>query len=133
MPNFTEFVKGKRITILGLGVLGRGVGVAEFLAQCGADVVVTDKKTEAELLPSVERLKKYPNISCKLGGHDSQDFTDCDMVLKAAGVRLDSPEIAAARKAGVPVMMSTALFAKYAADEGVKIVGVTGKRGKSTT
>jgi UDP-N-acetylmuramoylalanine--D-glutamate ligase len=132
MPNFTEFVKGKRITVLGLGLLGRGVGDAEFLAQCGATVLVTDKKSEAELAPSVKRLNKYRNVSFKLGGHDTKDFTDCDMVLKAAGVRLDSPEIAAARAAHVPVMMSTALFAKYAAEAGVHTVGVTGTRGKST-
>jgi UDP-N-acetylmuramoylalanine--D-glutamate ligase len=125
-------LKGKRITVLGLGLLGRGVGDAEFLAQCGAEVVVTDKKSEAELAESVTRLAQYKNISFHLGGHALSDFTDCDMVLKAAGVRLDSPEIAAARAAGVSVAMSTALFAKYAAAMGVKIVGVTGTRGKST-
>jgi UDP-N-acetylmuramoylalanine--D-glutamate ligase len=54
------------------------------------------------------------------------------MVIKAAGVPLNSPEIAAARAAGVPVYMSTALFAKYAREAGARIVGVTGTRGKTT-
>jgi UDP-N-acetylmuramoylalanine--D-glutamate ligase len=124
---------GKRITLLGLGLLGRGVGDAEFLAQCGAHVLVTDKKSEAELAEPVARLKKYPNVDFHLGGHRLEDFTGCDMVIKAAGVRLDSPEVAAARAAGVPVMMSTALFAKHAVEVGAKLVGVTGTRGKSTT
>ncbi len=118
--------------MLGLGLLGRGVGDAEFLARCGALVTVTDKKTETELAESVERLKHYPNIMFHLGGHREEDFTDADLVIKAAGVRSDSPEIAAARAAGVPVTMSTALFAKYASEAGAKIVGVTGTRGKST-
>src|SRR5262249_20572382 len=65
-------------------------------------------------------------------GHDKKDFTEADMVIKAAGVPLHSPEIAAAHKAGVPVYMSTALFAKYARGCGAKIIGVTGTRGKST-
>lgn len=124
--------KGKKITLLGLGLLGRGAGDAEFLARCGADLTVTDKKSEVELTESVARLKKYPNVVFRLGGHSLDDFTGRDLVIKAAGVRLDSPEIAAARKAGVPVAMSTALFAQYAQDAGGSIVGVTGTRGKST-
>src|SRR3989344_9379221 len=103
MRAYEEYFKGKRITLLGLGLLGRGVGDAEFLAQCGADVLVTDTKTEEELAESVERLKKYPNITFHLGGHKKEDFENCNLVIKSAGVRLDSPEIAAARAAGVPI------------------------------
>ncbi len=132
MHEYESAFKDKKITILGLGLLGRSVGDAEFLASCGAQVTVTDKKTPSELRDSVERLKQYPNIVLHLGGHDLNDFTSADLVIKAAGVRQDSPEIAAARDAGVPVAMSTALFAQYAAALGVKIVGVTGTRGKST-
>jgi UDP-N-acetylmuramoylalanine--D-glutamate ligase len=132
MEGYGTHFKGKKITVLGLGLLGRGVGDAEFLAKCGADVLVTDRKSEHELASSVERLKQYPNVSFRLGGHHREDFTHADMVLKAAGVRLDSAEVAAAKAAGVPVVMSTALFAKYASEAGVKIVGVTGTRGKST-
>jgi UDP-N-acetylmuramoylalanine--D-glutamate ligase len=51
---YVEFFKGKKITMLGLGLLGRGVGDAEFLAQMGAQVLVTDMKTEKELEVSVE-------------------------------------------------------------------------------
>ncbi len=129
---YEGFFKGKHITLLGLGLLGRGVGDAEFLAQCGAHVLVTDTKTVEQLAESVERLKKYPDITFHLGGHQKTDFEKCDLVIKSAGVRLDSPEIAAARAAGVPVAMSTALFAKYAMEAGAKIVGVTGTRGKTT-
>lgn len=132
MKSYESFFKDKRITVMGLGLLGRGVGDVEFLAQCGAQILVTDKKTESELAASVEKLKAYPNVSFRLGEHRIEDFTDCDMVIKAAGVPLDSPYIAAARQSGVPVYMSTALFAKFAADEGVTLVGVTGTRGKST-
>jgi UDP-N-acetylmuramoylalanine--D-glutamate ligase len=125
-------LKGKRITVLGLGLLGRGVGDAAFLAACGAQVLVTDKKSETELAESVAKLRSYENVSFHLGSHRIEDFINCDMVLKAAGVRLDSPEIAAARAAGIPVVMSTALFAKYAVGMGVTLIGVTGTRGKST-
>jgi UDP-N-acetylmuramoylalanine--D-glutamate ligase len=130
--SYQEFFANKQITLLGLGLLGRGVGDAEFLAQLGARVLVTDRKTEKELEESVEKLKKYPNITFHLGGHRAEDFTTCDMVIKAAGVPLVSEEIKEAKAANVPVYMSTALFAKFAREVGAKIVGVTGTRGKST-
>jgi len=38
--------KGKKITIMGLGLLGRGVGDAEFLEKNGADLIVTDLKSK---------------------------------------------------------------------------------------
>ncbi len=132
MEDFRESFRGKKITVLGLGLLGRGVGDAEFLAQSGVHVLVTDRKSEAELAESVAKLKGYSNITFHLGGHRAEDFTNCDMVIKAAGVPLNSPEVAAARAAGVSVAMSTALFAQYAAEAGATVVGVTGTRGKST-
>src|SRR3990167_4058262 len=132
MKDYGALFKDKKITVLGRGLLGRGAGDVEFLAKCGAKVLVTDKKSENELAESVNKLKLFPNVTFKLGGHDEKDFTNCDMVIKAAGVPLNSPEIAAARTAGIPVAMSTALFAKYAMEVGAKIVGVTGTRGKST-
>jgi UDP-N-acetylmuramoylalanine--D-glutamate ligase len=67
-----------------------------------------------------------------LGEHRLQDFQHADMVIKAAGVPLESPYIKAARDAGIAVYMSTALFAKFARQIGATIVGVTGTRGKST-
>jgi UDP-N-acetylmuramoylalanine--D-glutamate ligase len=128
-----DFFSGKRVTLMGLGLLGRGVGDAEFLAPLCKELVITDRKTEEELASSLARLKKFSNIRYTLGGHDEKDFTDTDLVIKAAGVPLDSPYIAAAHAAGVPVYMSTALFAKFAAEAGATIVGITGTRGKSTT
>lgn len=131
--NYLEFFRDKKVTLMGLGLLGRGVGDAEFIAQCGATVLATDTKTAAELAPSVEYLKKkYANITFRLGSHEKEDFTNCDMVIKAAGVPLDSPFIEAAFQKGIPVYMSGALFAKFARDSGVKLIGITGTRGKST-
>ena len=50
--------KEKKVTMLGLGLLGRGVNVARFLAECGAILTITDLKTEKELAPSIKQLKK---------------------------------------------------------------------------
>lgn len=131
--SYKDFFAGKRITLMGLGLLGRGVGDAAFLAPLCKELVVTDRKSKEELAESLTRLESFPNIRFALGGHTETDFTDTDMVIKAAGVPLTSPYIAAARAAGVPVYMSTALAAQFAKDAGATIVGITGTRGKSTT
>ena len=121
--------KGKKITLMGLGLLGRGVGDAEFLAACGAELIVTDLKTAAELAPSIERLKAFPNIMYHLGEHRLEDFENRDMIIRAPNTPLDSPFIAHARERGIPVEMDASLFAKLSP---ATIVGITGTRGKST-
>ena len=76
----------KKITLMGLGLLGRGIGDAEFLAGAGADLIVTDLKSEADLALSLERLREFPNIACHLGGHRLEDFEDRDMIVRAPNV-----------------------------------------------
>ncbi len=36
--------KNKRVTVMGLGLFGGGVGITKFLVSQGADVTVTDLK-----------------------------------------------------------------------------------------
>lgn len=127
--DYKTYFNGKRITMLGLGLLGRGVNVAKFLAELGAELTITDKKDAVALAPSLKQLKKFKNIRYVLGKHELADFKNCDMVIKAAGVPLDSPYIAEARKNKIPVEMDASLFAKFTP---ATIVGVTGTRGKST-
>jgi UDP-N-acetylmuramoylalanine--D-glutamate ligase len=132
MSAYHDFFAGKRVTVMGLGVLGRGIGDAAFLASLGAKLTVTDRKREADLAPALRQLAEFSNIRYVLGEHRLEDFRDAEMVIKAAGVPLNSPYIQEARSAGVPVYMSTALFAKFARESGATIAGVTGTRGKST-
>jgi len=130
---YQEFFKGKKITLLGLGLLGRGVGDAKFLAKYAKELVVTDLKTEAELKASLKKLSKFKNIKFVLGHHNLSDFIKTDMVIKGAGVSLNSPFIEEALRNDVPVHMSTAIFAKFFINQfGGKIVGITGTRGKTT-
>lgn len=114
---------------MGLGLLGRGVGDALWLARHGAELLVTDKKSEQELVDSLMLLSGHNTITFRLGGHDDADFQGNDLILKAAGVPLDSPYIKTAREHNVPVDMSASLFARIAP---TPLIGVTGTRGKST-
>lgn len=126
----TDFFKGKKVTVMGLGLLGRGVGDAAYIAAAGAaEVVVTDLKDEAALASSVEQLRQYDNVRFVLGEHREEDFKDRDIVLVAAGVPLSSPYVAIAREHSGRICQSAALLAELS---GVPVIGVTGTRGKST-
>lgn len=124
-----DYFKDKKITLMGLGLLGRGVGDAAFLAPLCKELIVTDLKSEEELATSLERLKGFSNVHYTLGGHDLADFHDRDLILKAAGVPLDSIYIAKAKQNGIPVRMSADLLVELSQ---VASVGITGTRGKST-
>lgn len=131
---YNEYFYGKKITVMGLGLLGRGLGDTVFLAEEEGDLIVTDLKTREELSSSLQGLEDYKNITYSLGGHSISDFEKRDYIIKAAGVPLDSEYIAHAKKNNIPVYMTAALVSQIVMKQnmGVTIIGVTGTRGKST-
>lgn len=132
MKSFQQVFEDKRITVMGLGVLGRGIADVRFLHSMGAKLTVTDIKTKEQLAVALEQLKDLEGITYVLGEHRFEDFEECDYVLKAAGVPLDSPYIARAKERGIPVKMDESWTAELSPDN-VTFIGVTGTRGKSTT
>ncbi|HVR87320.1 MAG TPA: UDP-N-acetylmuramoyl-L-alanine--D-glutamate ligase [Planctomycetota bacterium] len=119
-------LKGKRVTVLGLGLFGGGLGVTRFLVQSGARVTVTDAKGETELRESVEQLKSLP-VTLRLGGHDERDFRDADLVIVNPAV----PETNPLLKLANALETEMNLFFKLCPAR--TILGVTGSNGKTTT
>ena len=37
--NYRDYFKGKKVTVMGLGLLGRGIGVIKFLAETNDSVL----------------------------------------------------------------------------------------------
>lgn len=131
MNEWKTFFKDKKITVMGAGLLG-GIGDIRFLAEQGADLIVTDLKLAEGLQSSLDQLNDFP-IKFTLGKHELADFRDRDLIIKSPTTPIDSPFIAEAKKHKIPVTMWAALFARFAREAGVPIVGITGTRGKTTT
>ena len=115
---------------MGLGVQSGGLGVARFMRDHGADLVVTDLRSEAQLVSSVAALGSA-GVRYVLGGHELDDFRDAEIVVRNPAVRDDSPYLRAARDAGAYIEMEFTLFLRWCRQ--VRVIGVTGTRGKTTT
>lgn len=123
-----EFKK-KKITVMGLGLFGGGVGVAQFLAKQGAHVTITDLRNATELAPSIKQLEGLP-ITYKLGGHCDEDFVNADMIIVNPAVPKESRFIQIARDNHVPLDTEINIFFQLCQ---APIIGITGSNGKSTT
>lgn len=121
---------GKRVTVMGLGTFGGGVGAVRFLSSRGATVTVTDLRSADELRDSLAEIADLPGTVLHLGGHRDEDFASADLLVVSPAVPRDSKYLAQAEAAGVPVTSEMNLFWQH--NRG-KTVCVTGSNGKSTT
>src|ERR1700694_4091394 len=118
---------GRRVLVVGLA--RSGVAAARLARARGARVTATDRRAASELGPAVRELGG--EVELALGGHDREHFTRADLVVVSPGVPLALPEIAEARRQGVPVRGEVELAARFL--PGLPLVGITGTNGKSTT
>lgn len=129
--------RGRRVTVMGLGRFGGGLGVTRWLAARGAQVLVTDLEPATaldgpltELAPQIES----GVVTTKLGGHDEQDFTRCDVVVANPAVPRpwENPYLRAARSAGATITTEIELLTQRLPTR-ERVIAVTGSAGKSTT
>lgn len=121
--------KNKRITVMGIGLHGGGVGVIKFLAAQDAKVLATDLRGKKELRESLKKLAGL-DVEYVLGQHRLEDFTDADMIIKNPAVPESSEFLAAARQKNIPIENDIGIFFELCP---APIIGVTGTKGKSTT
>ena len=122
--------KNKKVLLMGLGLHGGALAVATWLLKQGANLTITDIKTEEQLKSSLQKLKKYKNIQLSLGGHRLGDFIEQDLIIQNPGVPKDSVYLSIARQLKIPIVNEAVMFFGLYAG---KKVAVTGTRGKSTT
>ena len=120
---------GKRVTVVGLGRFGGGVGVTRWLCGQRARVTVSDKAGAEDLADSLAKLDGL-DVSLHLGGHEESDFLEADLLVVNPAVPRDMPLLIAAQRAGVLRTSEINLFLERC---GSRVVGITGSVGKSTT
>ncbi|MBN1257105.1 MAG: UDP-N-acetylmuramoyl-L-alanine--D-glutamate ligase [Planctomycetes bacterium] len=118
-----------RVTIMGLGLFGGGVGAALFWSELGSTVTVTDLRSAEELAPSIKQLEK---TSCRfvLGEHRDEDFINADLIVVNPAVKPDNGYLALAREHGANLTTEVGTVLRLVHGP---VFGVTGSNGKSTT
>ncbi|MCP4254582.1 MAG: UDP-N-acetylmuramoyl-L-alanine--D-glutamate ligase [Candidatus Scalindua sp.] len=124
-----ESFKGKKITVMGLGLFGGGVGATKFLASQGADVTVTDLKSAEELSSSLNQLDDLP-VKLRLGEHAEDDFVNVDMLVVSPAVPNDSRFLQLAIENSIRIDSELSIFFRLCP---APVIGITGSNGKSTT
>ena len=120
-------IKNLKVTIMGLGLHGGGLTSAKFFARYGANVTVTDLKSEEELKPSVEALKDIKGIRFVLGEHNMEDFEKSDLVIKNPVVKKSGNKYLEKAKW---IESDISIFLKLTK---APILAITGTKGKSST
>ncbi len=128
-PSASSGLTGKRVTVVGLGRFGGGVGVTRWLCGEGAKVTVSDKADAATLEDSIRALEGL-DVKLHLGSHDERDFLEADLLVVNPAVPKEMPLLAAAGSGGVPRTSEINLFLQRCP---AAVIGVTGTVGKSTT
>ncbi|GAB6182515.1 UDP-N-acetylmuramoyl-L-alanine--D-glutamate ligase [Thermodesulfovibrio hydrogeniphilus] len=125
-------LKDKKITVVGIGK--SGLSLINLLSLLGAKVIANDKKSLTEIkeiLGSTEE-KLYRLYA---GGHPTEAFEEAELIVISPGVPMSTPSVLSAIYKGIPVIgeieISWQILTLIKPD--IKIIGITGSNGKSTT
>ena len=130
MQDYKYEFAGKTVLVMGLGRFGGGIDVARFAHDAGAKVVVTDLASAEQLSDSLSGLRDLDGIEFHLGSHAPADFEQADIIIANPAVPGDNKFLQIARRANRLVTSQINIFFELCP---VKIIGITGANGKSTT
>ncbi|MGD9253361.1 MAG: UDP-N-acetylmuramoyl-L-alanine--D-glutamate ligase [Holophagae bacterium] len=115
-----------RVLVVGLGA--SGLAAARLAAADGAEVWVTDLRSEAEV--SAQLAELGGGIRTFLGGHPSSCLDGVGLVIASPGVAVDAPLLEAARARGIEINAEIEFAWRHRPQ--TELVAVTGSNGKST-
>ncbi|WP_043317388.1 UDP-N-acetylmuramoyl-L-alanine--D-glutamate ligase [Microbulbifer sp. HZ11] len=120
----------ERKVVIGLGATGQSV-VCYLLRQGISPVVVDSRETPPAL---VQFRAEFPDVPVECGPLNQETLLAASEIIVSPGIGVAEPAIAAAVKAGIPVVGDIELFAREInrAEVKPKIIAITGSNGKST-
>lgn len=124
LESFKDLVKDKRVAVLGVGISNKPL--ITMLLSYGAIVTACDKREEIsdEIMNLMAQGVRF-NLGSKY-----LDNLDYDIIFKTPGIRIDTPQLAEAKRMGVMITSEMEVFFNVCP---CKIIGVTGSDGKTTT
>ncbi len=120
-------LKGKKILIVGLAKTG--VSLAHFLVKYGAEVTISDHKSEAELTRYLEQVEDL-TIHLELEGHTPKTFLNKDYVILSPGIPSHLKLFEYVNSQGVEVTGEFEFCSRFVKEP---LLVVTGTNGKTTT
>ena len=125
-------LKGKKVLLVGLGILGGGVATARWLVKQKVKLTITDLKSSQQLKSSIQKLSPYKKqIKYVLGKHRFIDFKNNDLIIVNPAVStINNPYLDYSRKLNKSIENDLSLLFKLT--DNFKIC-ITGTRGKTTT
>jgi UDP-N-acetylmuramate--alanine ligase len=116
----------ERVHVVGIGGIGTSA-LAVILAQGGA---VVSGSEESRTILAGELLGQFPEIILHQG-FSAEHLDGVDQVIHSVAFRADNPELAEARRRGIPVLTYPQALGRFLA--GTEVCGVAGTHGKTTT
>jgi UDP-N-acetylmuramoylalanine--D-glutamate ligase len=120
-------LKDKKVLVLGLA--RTGIECARFLVNQGAEVWVSDLRSETDLKQEIDDLQELP-IRYFLGGEDCRWLEGVDLVVPSPGVPAENPLLREASKGGTKILSEVDLAYRFLC---TPLIAITGTNGKSTT
>ncbi len=117
---------GKSVTLLGAGI--SNMPLAELISPLACRLTVRDRKTEADLGESAEKLRSL-GAELILGDGYLNDI-DEDIIFRSPGIRPDIAELTAAVQRGAMLTSEMELFLTH---RPCPVYAITGSDGKTTT
>lgn len=119
--------KDRKVVIVGLARQGKAL--TKYFVGQGAEVIVSDLKSEQALEAELEEMRELP-VSYVLGEHPLDLLDGADAVFLSGGVPADIRLALEARMRGIPISNDSQLFLDLCP---APVIGITGSAGKSTT
>jgi len=120
-------IKDEKFLVVGLGK--SGVACARFLKERGGIVTATDFKAMDALDDDVHMLREL-GIKVETGGHRTESFLDCGLIVISPGVPMSIQPIKEARQRGAKVISEIELAYNFIE---TPLIAITGTNGKTTT
>ncbi len=119
-------IQKANITVIGMG--RSGMGAARLAHQCGAHVLISDSKSNEDMVSQGDALIEA-GIQVELGGHTGRIY-EADLWIISPGIAQDAPIVIEAKSRNIPVVSEIEFASWYTH---APIIGVTGSNGKTTT